>query len=42
MDDGMEGRREWRGARGGIIIHHVDGDRVGRVLKTKLIVEFSN
>ena len=25
-----------------VLIHRVDGDRVGRVIKTKIIVEFSN
>jgi hypothetical protein len=28
-DNGMEGRRERRGAWEGMLIHRVDGDRVG-------------
>jgi hypothetical protein len=32
-----------RGELGGMLIHCMDGgDRVGRVIKTKIIVEFSN
>ena len=37
---GMEMRTE--GSLGGMLIHCVDGDRVGRVIKTKIIVELSN
>ncbi len=29
------------GTLGVKLIHHVDGDRVGRVIKTKIIVEYS-
>ena len=31
-----------RGELGGMLIHCMDGDRVGRVIKTKIIVGFSN
>ncbi len=40
MDDDMEGKSERRGAWWGMLIHRVDGNRVERVLQTKITVEF--
>jgi hypothetical protein len=36
------GETQMEGSLGGMLIHRVDGDRVGRVIKTKIIVEFCN
>ena len=37
-----EGKTRMEGSLREVLIHRVDGDRVGRVIKTKIIIEFSN